>query len=83
MAENKRTIKDFSNQELLELQKKYKSRMRIQTVLIGLLIGVSIYITLKQGMNFFTIFPLFFILMIIPTLQYGNKVNQEMKSRNL
>lgn len=83
MTENKKTIKDYSNQELQILQKKYKSRLYTQSLLIGLLIGVSIYITMKKGFNFFTIFPIFFAVMMIPTLNYWYKLNQEIRSRNL
>jgi hypothetical protein len=78
-----KTIKNYSNFELQMYQKKTKGRLFIQSILLMLLIGTSIFITIKKGFNFFTIFPVFILIIFIPTLQLYNKVNKEIKTRNL
>ena len=41
----------------LQEQKKIKSN-RLNTFIIGMLIGVSVYSAIKNGFEFFTFFPL-------------------------
>lgn len=74
---------ELSDIELLEERKKTKSGSKIQAALIGLLIGVAIYSTVKKGFGFFTLFPLFFILILSKKNQRTKEIETEIKSRNL
>lgn len=65
MEETKLT--ELSDEELLQKQKKMKSGYLFSTVLIGFLIGVAVYSLIKNGIDFFTFFPLFFIFLCYPT----------------
>lgn len=48
----------MTDQEIQKEQKKIKSNKLINGVLIGILIGVSVYSVVKNGVGFFTFSPL-------------------------
>ena len=51
--------------ELVQGQKKVDSNSIYNAIIIGFLIGVAIYSTVKHGLGFFTFFPLFFVYLLI------------------
>ena len=54
----------LTDNELLQQQKKVKQNNIVTAFMIGLLIGVAIYSTVKNGFGFFTFFPLFFVYLL-------------------
>ena len=50
-------------------------------VIIGIMIGVTIYSTVKNGYSFFTIFPVFFIPIAIISKKAYEEVKKEIESR--
>lgn len=81
---SEKELKDLTDQELLEKKKKSKSGKITNAVLIGVFIGISVYSSVKNGLGFFTIFPLFFAGLL--GVQYNRRdqaLEQELQSRNL
>jgi hypothetical protein len=74
---------DFTNEELLEEKNKIQYNKMVNAAFIGLCIGIAIYSAVKNGLGFFTFFPL---LLAYPFIKNGKKINElenELKSRNL
>ena len=76
-------LTELSDQELLEKSKKIKSSNIVNAVLFGCMIGIAIYSTATNGLGFFTIFPLFFLPMVINNGKKNKEIEKEMKLRNL
>ena len=53
------------NEDLINEKKDVHPSTIFNAVLIGLLVGISIYSTVKNGLGFFTFFPLFFVYLLI------------------
>lgn len=75
--------KELTNQELLDNYKKAKTSRIINAVIIGAFIGVSAYSTFKNGLGFFTFFPLFFVYLLLKNNKDFKMLEKELKSRNL
>lgn len=77
----------LTNEELLQEQKKTNSNKIIHAVLIGVLVGVSIFSTVKKGFGFFTFFPLFFVFLLLKKQKdikgFESELESELRSRNL
>lgn len=73
----------LSDQELLEKSKKIKSNNIVSAVLVGCMIGIAIYSSVKNGFGFFTIFPLFFLPIFINNNKKNKEVEKEIQRRNL
>ena len=66
----------------VELQ-KIKSTNIVNAVLVGVMIGVAIYSTVKNGFGILSAFPLFFIPMFAKKWSYKKALEKELKERNL
>lgn len=73
----------LSDEELLQEQKKAKTNNIISAVLIGCLVGVAVYSAVKNGIGFFTFFPLFFVYILVVNGKKTVALTKELKSRNL
>lgn len=73
----------YSDQELFDKRKNLKTQLIINAVLIGFLIGISIYGAVKNGFTFFTLFPLVFVFFLIKNKTDSRELENEIKSRNL
>ncbi|MGV7106092.1 hypothetical protein [Flavobacterium sp. U410] len=76
-------LTELTNQELLDKKEKTKSNLIINAVIIGVLIGVTIYSAVKNGFSFFTFFPLFFVYLIVKNGKNYKALEEELKKRNL
>lgn len=80
-------LTELSDQELLEKRKKIKSTKMMNSAIIGALVGVGVYSAVKNGIGFFTIFPLFLIYPIVNNSKDNKaielKLEEILKSRNL
>lgn len=73
---------NFTKKELLGKLKKQKTFIFIQSIVIFLMILLSIFSTLDQGVSFQTFLPLFFIPMLFVMVLEFNKIKKELNSRN-
>ncbi len=73
----------LTDQELLAEAKKMKSTATTSAVLIGIMIGIAVYSTVKNGFGFFTLLPLFFILIAFNNQTRKKAIENEVKGRNL
>jgi hypothetical protein len=76
-------LTELSDQELLQEQKKVKTNKIINGFLIGFLIGIAVYSTVKNGIGFFTFFPLFFAYFVYNNSKKSKALESEQKSRNI
>ena len=74
---------DLTDQELLQEGKKRKSAYISYCMIFGILIGIAIYSTVKNGFGFFTFFPLFFAPIGATSRTNFKAVEKEIQSRNL
>jgi len=75
-------LTDLTEEELLQEQKKMKSNNTVNGFLIGILIGIAVYSTVKNGLGFFTFFPLFFGFIAFNNRKKMKALKNELKSRN-
>jgi hypothetical protein len=64
--ELKKPLSEFTDEELVQEEKKRKQQSTASNFMIGLVVGVAVYSTVKNGFGFFTFFPLF----LIPVFKY-------------
>ncbi|MCJ7935635.1 MAG: hypothetical protein MUW56_18920 [Chryseobacterium sp.] len=55
-------LTELTDQELLEKKKKIKSGEIMNAAILGALIGIAVYSTVKHGLGLFTFLPLLFAL---------------------
>ena len=48
-----------------------------------MLIGIAVYSTVKNGFGFFTLFPLFFVLILFRNRKKEEALKKELKNRDL
>lgn len=84
-SKNKKSpkISELSNEELLKKYKMYKGLLITQAVMIGFLAGICIYLTVKNGFSVFTILPVCFLGVLMPSIIFYGSAKKEMKARNL
>ncbi|MDP2724479.1 MAG: hypothetical protein Q8O72_17140 [Bacteroidales bacterium] len=80
-------LTELSDQELLQKLKKIKNNKIIDASIIGITIGIAMYGTVKNGLEFFTFFPLILAYIVVRN-STNNKIlekeiQKELKSRNL
>ena len=80
---NQKDYGALSDEELLIEAKKMKSSNFTSAVLIGCMIGIAIYSTVKNGFGFFTLFPLFFNFIVFKNAPQKKALEAELKQRNL
>lgn len=80
------TQNDFttlSDEELLQKQKKQKSANVVNALLVGISIGIAIYSYLKNGLGFFTFFPLILAYIAFRNKHDSEALDEEIKARGL
>jgi Na+-translocating ferredoxin:NAD+ oxidoreductase RnfD subunit len=80
-------LTELSEQELLQKIKTIKNNKIIDATIIGFTIGIAVYSAVKNGLGFFTFFPLILAYVIVRN-STNNKIlekeiQKELKSRNL
>ena len=76
-------LSKLTDQELLEEARKMKSSPIVDAVLIGFMIGIIVYSTVKNSLGFFTLIPLLFAYRIFSKSKHNNAVKSLLKERNL
>lgn len=74
-------LQDLTDEQLVKEEKKRKTSYLTYNVLLGIMIGVAIYSTVKKGLGFFTFFPLFFTPMAFLNRRSYMDVKKEINSR--
>jgi len=77
----KKILSDQTLEELKYTEKKYSSTVKLYTVLFCILIGIAVYLTIKNDFSIYNIFPLIFMPVYIYTLINLKKVKDEIKVR--
>ncbi len=80
-------LTEFSDQELSQKIKKLKTNKIIDATIIGMTIGIAVYSAVKNGLGFFTFFPLLLTYVIVRnsanTKILEREIQKELESRNL
>ena len=76
-------LKTLTDQQLLEEHKKLKKSNITNAFLIGAFVGIAVYSAVKNGLGFFTFFPLFFAYLLFKGSKKAKAVKEELKARNL
>ena len=76
-------LSELTDQELLNEAKKMKLTPIMNTLLVGVMIGVIIYSVVKNSIGFFTLIPLFFIYRLANNSKNDKAVENLLKERNL
>lgn len=76
-------IKSMSDQQLLSQYKIAQSTLIVTCVLIGALVGVAVFSAFRNGIGFFTFFPIFFVFIIVNGQKKHKAIKEEIKFRKL
>lgn len=76
-------FRDLSDSELLQKRKAVKSALILSCIIMGFLVGIAIYSAVRNGIGFFTLFPLFFVFLMTKNQGTNKALLREIKSRNL
>jgi len=69
----KKELKELTDKELLQEERKFKTASLINAVLIGLLFGIVFYSVIKNSWGFLTLIPLFLAYKLINNSNYKKK----------
>lgn len=73
-------LSGFTNEQLLARQKKIKSDKIMNSVIVGLIIGIVSYSIVKNGFGFFTFFPLILMYFVFKNSKANNEIEKEIKN---
>lgn len=76
-------LKSLTDEQLLQEHKKLKSSNIFTAFFIGSLIGVAVYSAVKNGIGFFSFFPLFFVYLLFRNGKKAKALKEELKFRGL
>jgi len=76
-------LAELTDQELLAEAKKIKSGNIIDAVIVGVLIGIAVYSTIKNGFGVFTFLPLIYGPILAKNKAKNKGVEDILKERNL
>jgi hypothetical protein len=84
---NTENLTELNDQELLARLKKLKNNKIIDAVIIGVTFGIVFYSLVKNGLDFFTFFPLIISYVVIRNSKNNkileNEIQKELKLRNI
>lgn len=76
-------LSELSDQELLDEAKEMKSTSIMNALLIGIMIGIVVYSSVKNSIGFFTLIPLFFAYKLVKNSKNNKPLKKEFKTRKL
>ena len=80
---NESEFKGMSDEELLTKKKAAKSSLILSSTLVGFLVGIAVYSAVRNGIGFFTFFPLIFVFLVARNQATHKALLNEIKVRNL
>jgi Ca2+-dependent lipid-binding protein len=81
--ESKKNLSKFTDEELVQEEKKQKNDSIYHALGIGFMVGVAFYSVVKNGLSFVTFAIIAFVVFIISKKPNDKAVQEEIKSRNL
>jgi hypothetical protein len=78
---SKKDFTKLSNEALLLEAKKQKAAFNAFKFIFGILVCVSIYLTVQKGFGVFTTLPVVFIVLIVAMKASLNSIKKEIESR--
>lgn len=79
--ENKKKLSEFTDQELLQEEKKRKKDSIYHALGIGFMVGVAVYSVVKNGLSFVTFVIIGFVLYVISKKPNDKAVQEEIELR--
>jgi Ca2+-dependent lipid-binding protein len=79
--ENKKNLSEFTDEELVQEEKKKKQNSIYHALGIGFMVGVAFYSVVKNGFSFVTFAIIAFVFFIIYKKPNDKAVQEEIKSR--
>ena len=76
-------LSELDDAALLEAGKKKEKELQIDRFIVGIVVGVAIYSLVKNGLGFFTFFPLLYILISMKKTAENKLIKAEIAARNL
>lgn len=76
-------LADLTDEELMQQAKKIKSTKIFDAGFIGLLIGISVYSSVKNGFGLLSFLPLLYIPIASGNKKRTEALEKELKERNL
>ena len=76
-------LSDLDDAALLEAGKKKEKELQIDRFIVGMVVGVAVYSLVKNGIGFFTFFPLLYILISRKKTEESKLIKAEIAARNL
>ena len=73
----------LNDEMLLLAYRKEKTNTIMNAVLIGVSLGIVIFGAVKNGITFFTLFPLLFVYLLTRSSKNKKLLEAELKARNL
>ena len=80
---NAQQLSDLDDAALLEAGKKKEKELQIDRFIVGMAVGIAIYSLVKNGIGFFTFFPLLYILIAMKKTAESKLIKAEIAARNL
>ena len=79
----KQKLTELSDEELLQEAKKMKSAKVYDAVIFGILIGIAIYSSIKNGFGLLTFLPLVYAPIAVKNKTKNRELEKLLKERNL
>lgn len=77
------TQRELTDEELLQKTKKIKSINFFDALIFGVLIGIAVYSTVKNGFGLLTFLPLIYIPVAANNKKKNKELEDLLKERNL
>ena len=74
-------LSEFTDEELLQEEKKRKEQVKYNPFFIGLLVGISVWSIVKSGLGFLPFILLFVILYLISADRKYKAIKAEIEAR--
>lgn len=79
--ENKKPLSEFTDEELIQEEKKQKKDSIYHALGIGFMVGVAVYSVVKNGFSFVTIAIIGFVVFIVSKKPNDKAVKEEIELR--
>jgi len=80
---NQKNTVELSDEELLKEAKRVKSTKIYDPVIFGILIGIAIYSTVKNGLGLLTFLPMVYLPIAAKNKLKIKELEKQLKDRNL
>lgn len=80
---NQPKLSELTDEELLQLDKKSKSTRIFDAAIIGILIGIATYSSVKNGFGLLTFLPLIYLPIAAKNKAKNKALETVLKERNL